>query len=117
MAISVNGLSENPHSKISGMWDLKTKKLPRHFARRGAKGKFLKLSQRKSLWSILMDDTDLLGQEEVSRCHSWSLTNTIRMKSVTFGKLITFAPTNEWNSPIPTTLLKLAARFKMLPPK
>ena len=27
--------------------------------------------------------------EEVSRCHSWGLTNTIRMKSVTFGKLIT----------------------------
>jgi hypothetical protein len=53
-----------------------------------------------------MDDTDLLVvpaaaagrrargsgramSEEVSRCHSWGLTNTIRMKSVTFGKLIT----------------------------
>ena len=30
--------------------------------------------------------------EEVSRCHSWGLTNTIRMKSVTFGKLITVSP-------------------------
>ena len=71
-----------------------------------AKGKFLKLSQRKSLAQLLMDDTDLLVvpaaaagrrargsgramSEEVSRCHSWGLTNTIRMKSVTFGKLIT----------------------------
>lgn len=31
---------------------------------------------------------------EVSRCHSWGLTNTIRMKSVTFGKLIT--PRVQW---------------------
>lgn len=49
----------------------------------------------------LMDDTDLQKVPEVSRCHSWSLTNTIRMKSVSFGKLITVGqesrPQNEWN--------------------
>ena len=75
MAISVNGLSENPHSKISGMWDLKTEKR-RHFARRGAKGKFLKLSQRKSLWSILMDDTDTdlrASSKRVAVCPSRTL--------------------------------------------
>ena len=33
--------------------------------------------------------------KKVSRCHSWGLTNTIRMKSVTFGKLITLS-SGQW---------------------
>ena len=58
MAISVNGHGKRPHWKSVGTWKLRITAI--FLSGLAAKGKFLKLSQRKSLAQLLMDDTDLL---------------------------------------------------------